>query len=161
MTQRLAEQSDLEARANHDPLTGLLNRAALHALLDDRLARAVPTMVAYLDLDGFKAVNDTWGHERGDQLLAAVAGALDDACGPDDRISRLGGDEFVVVTDPGHSYEALGNRRDFFPGRFLAGILFTTDQGHLGRGLVTIEIRDRFAPDIQLVDYEVGYAQCL
>jgi diguanylate cyclase (GGDEF)-like protein/PAS domain S-box-containing protein len=109
VTQRDAEHRVLEARANHDPLTGLLNRAALHELLDDRLGRDVPTMVAYLDLDGFKAVNDTWGHERGDQLLVAVAHGLA-ACSPDDEIARLGGDEFVVVTDPHHSYEAFGNR---------------------------------------------------
>jgi diguanylate cyclase (GGDEF)-like protein len=110
VTQRDAEQRVLEARANHDPLTGLLNRAALHDLLDRRLHDGVPTMVAYLDLDGFKAVNDTWGHERGDQLLVAVAQALIATCGPDDEIARLGGDEFVVVTAPDHSYEELGNR---------------------------------------------------
>jgi len=110
VTQRHAEHRDLEARANHDPLTGLLNRAALHQLLQDRLDRGVPTMVAYLDLDGFKAVNDTWGHERGDQLLTAVSRGLADACPAEDQIARLGGDEFVVVTDPRHSYEALGNR---------------------------------------------------
>lgn len=110
VTERDAEHRDLQERANHDPLTGLLNRAALHALLEDRLDRGVPTMVAYLDLDGFKAVNDTWGHERGDQLLSAVARGLSDACPEEDDIARLGGDEFVVVTDPRHSYEALGNR---------------------------------------------------
>jgi diguanylate cyclase (GGDEF)-like protein/PAS domain S-box-containing protein len=110
VTQRDAEHRVLEARANQDPLTGLLNRAALHELLDDRLGRHVPTMVAYLDLDGFKAVNDTWGHERGDQLLVAVARGLTAACSADDEIARLGGDEFVVVTDPRHSYEVLGNR---------------------------------------------------
>lgn len=110
VTQRIAEQQDLQARANHDPLTGLLNRAALHELLDDRLQRGVPTMVAYLDLDGFKAVNDTWGHERGDQLLVAVADGLAAACPADGEIARLGGDEFIVVTDPGHSYAELGNR---------------------------------------------------
>jgi len=110
VTQRDAEHRVLQARANHDPLTGLLNRAALHELLDDRLGRDVPTMVAYLDLDGFKAVNDTWGHERGDQLLVAVAHGLGSACAPGDAIGRLGGDEFVVVTDPHHSYEVLGNR---------------------------------------------------
>ena len=109
VTERDAEHRDLEARANQDPLTGLLNRAALHRLLDDRLEAGVPTMVAYLDLDGFKAVNDTWGHERGDQLLAAVARGLAAVCADGDEIARLGGDEFVVVTDPRHSYEALGN----------------------------------------------------
>ena len=110
VTKRDAEHRDLEARANHDPLTGLFNRAALLQLLQDRLDRGVPTMVAYLDLDGFKQVNDTWGHERGDQLLTAVARGLIEACPADDQIARLGGDEFVVITDPRHSYEALGNR---------------------------------------------------
>jgi diguanylate cyclase (GGDEF)-like protein/PAS domain S-box-containing protein len=110
VTERIAEQQHLQARANHDPLTGLLNRGALHELLDVRLDAGVPTMVAYLDLDGFKAVNDTWGHERGDQLLVVVADGLAAACPESDQIARLGGDEFIVVTDPHHSYEELGNR---------------------------------------------------
>lgn len=110
VTQRDAEHRVLEARANQDPLTGLLNRTALHELLQDRLDRGIPTMAAYLDLDGFKAVNDTWGHERGDQLLVAVAQALGATCGPGEQLARLGGDEFVVVTAPDHSYEAFGTR---------------------------------------------------
>lgn len=110
VTERDAARRDLEARANHDPLTGLMNRAALHALLQRRLDRGTPTMVGYLDLDGFKAVNDRWGHERGDQLLVSVARALVAAIREGDEIARLGGDEFVLVTDPHHSYEALGNR---------------------------------------------------
>jgi diguanylate cyclase (GGDEF)-like protein len=110
VTERDAEHRDLEARANRDPLTGLLNRAALHELLDRRLAAGTPTMVAYLDLDGFKVVNDTWGHARGDELLVQIADALRGAMRDGDAISRLGGDEFVVVTDANHSYEALGNR---------------------------------------------------
>jgi diguanylate cyclase (GGDEF)-like protein/PAS domain S-box-containing protein len=110
VTERVAEHLDLEARANQDPLTGLLNRAALHELLDDRLGRGAPTMVAYLDLDGFKVVNDTWGHQRGDELLVEVADALRHVVRDGDAVARLGGDEFVVVTDANHSYEALGNR---------------------------------------------------
>ena len=111
VTEREAAQRDLEARANHDPLTGLLNRAALHDLLDGRIERTEPTMVAYVELDGFKAVNDTWGHERGDQLLAVVAGSLQEAVGAAAEISRLGGDEFVVVADlHAFSFEELGTR---------------------------------------------------
>lgn len=111
VTERDAVHRDLEERANHDPLTGLLNRAALHRLLQCRLDRGEPTMVAYIDLDGFKAVNDTWGHERGDQLLAAVAQSLRAAVGDTAHLARLGGDEFVIITDPqAHSYEQLGNQ---------------------------------------------------
>ncbi|CAN5593375.1 hypothetical protein BH10ACT1_BH10ACT1_34120 [soil metagenome] len=97
VTERHATQQDLEARAYHDPLTGLGNRSALHEALADRLAAEQPLVVAYLDLDGFKAVNDTWGHERGDQVLVAVAHALRRDLGPDRLVARLGGDEFVVL----------------------------------------------------------------
>jgi len=99
VTERRAAEVALEARANHDSLTGLRNRASLHDLLRDRLARHVPTAVAFLDLDGFKAVNDTWGHDRGDRFLVAMADAL--RVGPFEHVevARMGGDEFVVVAD--------------------------------------------------------------
>ncbi len=99
VTERHATQQQLEERANTDALTGLLNRASLHDLLAERLARRTPTTVAYLDLDGFKVVNDTWGHERGDEVLVAVARALRAELGPGRPIARLGGDEYVVVGD--------------------------------------------------------------
>jgi diguanylate cyclase (GGDEF)-like protein/PAS domain S-box-containing protein len=98
VTERRAAEQDLRARADHDALTGLLNRASLHALLGERLAAGEHTVVAFLDLDGFKAVNDTWGHERGDRFLVAVGEAL--RAGPFAHVeaARMGGDEFVVVT---------------------------------------------------------------
>jgi diguanylate cyclase (GGDEF)-like protein len=85
----------------HDPLTGLPNRL----LLDDRLQQALATVrrercqaaVLYLDLDGFKAVNDTFGHELGDELLVEVAYRLRHAVRETDTVARIGGDEFVVV----------------------------------------------------------------
>jgi diguanylate cyclase (GGDEF)-like protein len=90
-----------EARVMHDPLTGLPNRL----LLDDRLQQALATVrrercqaaVLYLDLDGFKAVNDTFGHELGDELLVEVAHRLRHAVRETDTVARIGGDEFVVV----------------------------------------------------------------
>jgi diguanylate cyclase (GGDEF)-like protein/PAS domain S-box-containing protein len=102
VTERRAAEQALEARANHDALTGLLNRASLHTLLAERLAAAEHTVVAFLDLDGFKAVNDTWGHERGDHFLVAVADVL--RAGPFAHVeaARMGGDEFVVVADACH-----------------------------------------------------------
>jgi diguanylate cyclase (GGDEF)-like protein/PAS domain S-box-containing protein len=91
----------LEFEAQHDALTGLANRRTFLAHLEAVFARASPGVRAglcYLDLDGFKAVNDTLGHEVGDQLLVAVAQRLESVVR--DRglsVARLGGDEFVVL----------------------------------------------------------------
>lgn len=85
----------------HDPLTGLANRRGLKLLGDEVLAMAqdsnsVVTM-AFIDVDGLKAVNDAHGHDRGDQLLLAVSNALQDCCRNTDVLARWGGDEFVVL----------------------------------------------------------------
>jgi len=91
----------LEFEAHHDPLTGLANRKQFLDDLDKMFAQAPPGMRAglcYLDLDGFKAVNDTLGHEVGDQLLGAVAQRLESVVhGRGYPVARLGGDEFVVL----------------------------------------------------------------
>ncbi|NLV56746.1 MAG: sensor domain-containing diguanylate cyclase [Acidimicrobiales bacterium] len=100
VTERHRTQRELEARANRDPLTGLWNRVALSDLLHRRFDGERPTLVAYLDLDGFKEVNDTWGHERGDEVLVAVADSLVGHLGGERTVARLGGDEFIVVGDP-------------------------------------------------------------
>ncbi|MCX9157693.1 GGDEF domain-containing protein [Niveibacterium sp. 24ML] len=99
--QGLARLSRLEARANRDPLTGLPNRR----LLQDRLEQAVQraerrgchTAVIVLDLDGFKPVNDTYGHAIGDVVLRRVAKRMRAAIRSEDTVCRLGGDEFVVI----------------------------------------------------------------
>ena len=91
----------LEFEAQHDALTGLPNRRTFLAHLDAVFARASPGVRAglcYLDLDGFKAVNDTLGHEVGDQLLVAVAQRLESVVRNRGlSVARLGGDEFVVL----------------------------------------------------------------
>lgn len=88
-------------RAGHDPLTGLVNRTGLARELDQRLpAVAAGTGsfgLLYLDLDGFKAVNDTRGHLVGDDVLCMVADRLRAALAPGDLAARLGGDEFIVI----------------------------------------------------------------
>jgi diguanylate cyclase (GGDEF)-like protein len=106
-TDRWAEQERLSRLALHDGLTGLANRVLLRDRLEDALARSrrsgVPVGVLYLDLDRFKHVNDTLGHETGDALLVAVAGRVAGALRAGDTAARLGGDEFVVVAgDVGH-----------------------------------------------------------
>jgi diguanylate cyclase (GGDEF)-like protein len=89
--------------ANHDELTGLVNRAAFHELADKTLRRArrIPTKAAllFVDLDGLKTINDTLGHEEGDELLRAVAGRLEGVAREADTVARLGGDEFAVLLE--------------------------------------------------------------
>jgi diguanylate cyclase (GGDEF)-like protein/PAS domain S-box-containing protein len=94
-------RAELERRATVDHLTGCLNRTAVISELERVLllhdATAAGSAVVFLDLDGFKEVNDTFGHEAGDQLLASAASRLRQAVRSVDVVGRLGGDEFIVV----------------------------------------------------------------
>jgi diguanylate cyclase (GGDEF)-like protein len=99
MVRNLMLQSELEAQANTDALTGLHNRRAFARMLDDRIACCAggEFAIAMLDLDGFKPVNDRFGHAAGDGVLVMLANRLQSTCGPDDRIARIGGDEFAII----------------------------------------------------------------
>ena len=91
-------QAVLRSRATHDPLTGLLNRAAFEEALHREVAgRGDRPALLLLDLDGFKAVNDTLGHLAGDDVLVAVARVLQAGVRASDAVGRLGGDEFAVL----------------------------------------------------------------
>jgi diguanylate cyclase (GGDEF)-like protein len=95
--------SDAVYRAFHDPLTGLPNRSLLHDRLvqaQERTARAPGAVgVLFLDLDGFKTINDSLGHGCGDELLVAVAQRLDGVLRAGDTAARLGGDEFAILIE--------------------------------------------------------------
>jgi diguanylate cyclase (GGDEF)-like protein/PAS domain S-box-containing protein len=103
ITARRDMEAQLRYQALHDPLTGLPNRT----LFEDRVAHALTRItrdgvavgVVYLDLDDFKAVNDSLGHGAGDQLLRGVAGRIDASLRGTDTAARLGGDEFACLLD--------------------------------------------------------------
>lgn len=101
LCQLQAEREEARHRAQHDPLTGLGNRALFHTKLSEHL-RAMPEgaprlAVLELDLDKFKQVNDTLGHQAGDELLIRIGAVIKTLLGPDDTLVRLGGDEFAII----------------------------------------------------------------
>lgn len=110
-------QRQLAHQASHDILTGLPNRAeldrTLHAALGRAHRSATAVSVLFVDLDGFKACNDRFGHAAGDHVLRQTADRLREAIRPGDVVARLGGDEFVVVAEgapPGPDTVRIGER---------------------------------------------------
>ena len=104
VTELRSLQESLAARALRDPLTGLANRHLFNELVEVALARTkrsgLPLAVAFLDLDGLKIVNDTYGHDAGDFVLCETARRLVGLTRTADVVARLGGDEFVIVYEP-------------------------------------------------------------
>ncbi len=105
-------EAELKHMADHDPLTGLLNRRAYERSLEEHLARGEryghAGAVMVLDLDSFKEVNDTLGHNAGDELIVRVAGALASRLRESDTLARLGGDEFAILMPTGECEDAEG-----------------------------------------------------
>ena len=103
VTERRALEEQLRHQALHDPLSGLPNRALFMDRLEHALTRATrrgsKIAVLFMDLDNFKITNDSLGHEKGDQLLVAVADRLKACLCTDDTAARLGGDEFTILVE--------------------------------------------------------------
>jgi diguanylate cyclase (GGDEF)-like protein/PAS domain S-box-containing protein len=101
VTERRTWEEHITYQAQHDPLTGLVNRRrlleVLHELLSGRRGRDRDFAVLFLDLDGFKSVNDTLGHDAGDRALIEVARRMQRVARETDVLARVAGDEFVVV----------------------------------------------------------------
>ncbi|MFD6290881.1 putative bifunctional diguanylate cyclase/phosphodiesterase [Streptomyces sp. NPDC060205] len=118
VTERVRLQAQLQHNAEHDPLTDLPNRA----LFTQRVGQALSgrrssdhgTAVLFIDLDGFKAVNDTIGHQAGDELLVQAARRLQDAVRKGDTASRLGGDEFAALIVGDGSRDRTARERHIF-----------------------------------------------
>ncbi len=111
ITAQKEHQRQLEHIAHHDALTSLPNRVLLSYRLIQAMEEArmcgLRLVLGYLDLDGFKAVNDAHGHDVGDQLLIAVAGRMKEVLRRGDTIARLGGDEFVIL------FSKIGQDEDY------------------------------------------------
>ncbi len=104
----------LEHLSMHDDLTGLTNRRGFYVLLPEQAKRAKRSgerlFVLYADIDGFKSVNDSCGHKRGDEVLVGIAAALRSTFRETDLVARLGGDEFCVVAEADKDPAALTDR---------------------------------------------------
>ena len=109
VSERKEFEDQLRHQAFHDSLTGLANRALFEDRLRQALARTLRTgqtlAVLFLDIDDFKTINDSLGHDAGDALLNAVAARIDSVVRPSDTPARLGGDEFAVLLDGIDSHE--------------------------------------------------------
>jgi len=112
-SQLMANHERLDKLANHDHLTGLPNRMFLQAHLPAAIERAKAAnqmlAVLFLDLDRFKHINDSRGHEVGDKLLQEIAKRVRHAVRPTDVVVRMGGDEFIVILDQVSSFEHVQN----------------------------------------------------
>jgi len=109
-------QERLTHLANMDVLSGLPNRGRVRQLLGEALRHSttsnVPCAILFLDLDGFKPVNDTFGHPKGDAVLRAVAKRLVDEVGADGHVGRMGGDEFAIVVTDAQSRKTVEQMAD-------------------------------------------------
>jgi|GEM_PF-5960182 len=111
VTQARMYQRQIEHLATHDPLTGLLNRYSLYDRLEHAIAcsrrDSTQTGVLFMDLNRFKQINDSLGHDRGDMLLEEIARRLLKSVREGDIVARLGGDEFVIVMENLHDIEDM------------------------------------------------------
>lgn len=126
ITEEKAWTSELRQLAHHDPLTGLPNRL----VFEDRLAQAIEharrdrtrVMLVFIDLNGFKEINDRHGHAAGDSLLVTVGTRLQQALRAADTVARLGGDEFVVIVEELSPRGSLADEAQHIADKILAAL---------------------------------------
>jgi diguanylate cyclase len=111
MAERTADQEALRYQAHHDELTGLVNRRRFFALLEEAVRSGAGVAVLYCDLDRFKAINDEYGHEAGDEVLRVFADRLRGTLRAEDIAARIGGDEFLIMSTGATAGDADALRR--------------------------------------------------
>lgn len=145
-------QSHLRYQAEHDALTGLLSRRSVLAALDEAIGTRASVGLVYCDIDKFKEINDSLGHQAGDELLIGIAGRLREAAEEVDfdcRVGRLGGDEYLIITGSAKRHEMVA---------FVEGLSFAirapfnlgknTVSTSLSLGATYVEARESNAPDL-------------
>ena len=123
VTERIRAQERIEHLAHYDALTDLPNRVLMRGHLEHRVAELAAGKVfaiLYIDVDEFKGVNDTLGHEAGDELLRQVAERLRSCVGPQDLVARLGGDEFAIIKADMREQDALATLAEEIMGKLRA-----------------------------------------
>jgi diguanylate cyclase (GGDEF)-like protein/PAS domain S-box-containing protein len=150
---KLVEQQ-LEFRAYHDPLTGLANRPLFDESLEQALTRArrhsYEVVVLFVDVDGFKQINDAYGHDAGDEALRVIATRLQSCARESDLVARRGGDEFLLLlSDIDAAWQSSGDEGEQTASLYLA------HQGDLVAEHITERIVESMSVPIDLSDVSV------
>jgi len=162
ITERKQNEQQLSYQARHDTLTGLLNRTAFQQALESGLQHTPGGAVLFIDIDGFKKINDTLGHSVGDQFLRELALRLSDCLQSNDTIARIGGDEFVIYSQcDSHSPDSISQLAQRLQHRVCQPFQLQrqTLQVSASIGITLIQPGDQHASDIlrdaDLAMYEV------
>ncbi|RBY93701.1 GGDEF domain-containing protein [Blastococcus sp. TF02-8] len=147
VTEQVRSREELEWKVRHDDLTGLPNRSRLLELTDEALSApdGPGGALLMLDLDGFKTVNDSLGHQIGDELLRQVAGRLSEELRPGDTVARLGGDQFVVLAlgcDASEAAALAFRLQTVFALPFQVGEITVPLSASIGVAVARPEVRD-------------------
>lgn len=148
MAQRLyGEKTEAEAEAMSDELTGLKNRRALDQVMTRLLVQKAQFAVMHLDLDFFKAVNDTLGHVAGDQVLRNVATILTSETREEDMVARVGGDEFVLILTEQIDHARLSSIAKRMIERLEEPILFRGEECRISASIGMVTTAEYDQPD--------------
>jgi diguanylate cyclase (GGDEF)-like protein/PAS domain S-box-containing protein len=155
VTKDLEMQQKVFFQANHDQLTGLFNRYAFERVLQetiDQISRdGTVSTLCYIDMDKFKLVNDTCGHQAGDQLLRNIATILSQTLSDNDLLSRVGGDEFCMILQGVDAQQAIPRLEQLL--KSVAAFRFSWDEKvfHIGASIGVVEIDHQRMNSVDLV----------